>query len=181
MLFSASLCSPKFHEEAGCYWGTVSSRMQRVRCDESKTFFPVSLARLPSGCYLKFREPRASSEYLLPIFLITAIQPMSQSVLRDSLALSSRGFRLMIPANENGWQLKYNCLGLWQNTTWYHTDKRSIILKLFRQGPFIRWYNLPFSYTFRPSSHSLILIDIVLQPWQIYSVYLMFWILRLEI
>lgn len=70
-----------------------------------------------------------------PIFLITAIQPMSHSVLRDSLARGSRGFPLMTPANENDWQLKYDRLVLWQNATWCRTDK--LILKPFRQRPFI--------------------------------------------
>lgn len=36
---------------------------------------------------------------------------------------TDRGFPLMIPANENDWQLKYDRLVLWRNATWRRTDK----------------------------------------------------------
>lgn len=87
-------------------------RFRKVRDGESS--FRYCYRNIP-------RTPDAMSEYLLPILLITAIQPMSHSVLRD--ARRPRGFPLMIPANENDWQLKYYRLVLWRNATWRRTDK----------------------------------------------------------
>lgn len=40
---------------------------------------------------------------------------MSHSMLRDGLAASTRGFPLMIPENENDWQLKCERIVLWEN------------------------------------------------------------------